>query len=94
MMPCIHHGDMVLIDRSRSEIAVRHRRPNDSRPAQIYAILDEAGARIKRIERPEQGLIMLLSDNPMYPPEVLTGARAESINVIGKVMWWGHTNKD
>lgn len=94
MLPSIHCGDMVLIDRSKRDVPVRMRRPEDSRPAPIYAILDGLGARVKRIERPEQDLVMLLSDNPSFPPEVLTGSKVASLNVIGKVMWWGHTNRE
>lgn len=94
MLPGIHCGDMVLIDRSKRDVPVRPRRPEDNRPAPIYAILDGAGARIKRIERPESELIMLLSDNPSFPPEVLTGSKVSSLDIIGKVMWWGHTNRE
>ena len=36
---------------------------------------------------------MLLSDNPAYSPEALTGQKAAPLNIIGKVVWWGHTNR-
>ena len=94
MLPCIHGGDIVLIDRSRRDVPVRPRKPDDTRPAPIYALLDGTGARIKRIERPEPDLVMLLSDNPSFPPEVLTGSKVASLDIIGKVMWWGHTNRE
>lgn len=94
MLPGIHCGDMVLIDRSKRDVPVRPRRPEDTRPAPIYALLDSAGARVKRIERPEPDLVMLLSDNPSFPPEVLTGSKVAALNIIGKVMWWGHTNRE
>lgn len=94
MLPGIHCGDMVLIDRSKREVPVRPRRPEDTRPAPIYALLDGTGARVKRIERPEPDLVMLLSDNPSFPPEVLTGTKVAALNIIGKVMWWGHTNRE
>ncbi|MDP2087197.1 MAG: S24 family peptidase [Gemmobacter sp.] len=94
MLPGIHCGDMVLIDRSKREVPVRPRGPEDLRPAPIYAFLDSTGARVKRIERPEPDLVMLLSDNPSFPPEVLTGSKVASLDIIGKVMWWGHTNRE
>lgn len=94
MLPSIHPGDLLLIDRSRRDIAVRRRGPRDTRPSPIYAILDGGTARVKRIERPQPGMLMLLSDNPVYGPEVLVGGDAEALDVIGKVMWWGHTNLD
>lgn len=94
MLPAIHSGDMLLIDQSKREIPVRKRGPKDKRPAPIYALLDELGARVKRIERPEPNVVMLLSDNPAFTPEVLTGAKTDTLNIIGKVMWWGHTVRE
>ena len=94
MSPCIHNDDLLLIDRSKNDAPVRPRTQEDRRPSPIYAILQDGQARVKRIERPELGLIMLMSDNPAYGPEVLSGPKVETLNIIGKVMWWGHTNRD
>lgn len=94
MAPSIKADDMVLIDRSKAEVQVRQRLPKDTRPAPIYAIMVDGMARVKRIERPEPEIIMLVSDNPAYGPELLTGANARTLDVIGKVMWWGHTNRE
>lgn len=94
MAPSIKADDMVLIDRSKAEVPVRQRAPKDTRPAPIYAILVDGMARVKRIERPEPDIFMLVSDNPTFGAELLTGAQARGLNVIGKVMWWGHTNKE
>lgn len=94
MLPSIHCGDLLLIDRSKREIPVRPRGPQDTRPAPIYALLDGTGARVKRIERPNPDLIMLLSDNPSFPPEILSDTKISPPNIIGKVVWWGHTNRD
>ena len=91
MAPSIHDGDMVLIDRARTEVPIRRRGAGDTRPAPIYALLDGTGARIKRLERPEPDLVMLLSDNTDYAPQL---ARVDSLSIIGKVMWWGHTNRE
>ncbi|PTE15967.1 S24 family peptidase [Pseudogemmobacter blasticus] len=94
MAPSIQSGDIVLIDRSRAAVPVRPRAPNDKRPAPIYAILVDGLARVKRIERPSEDITMLVSDNPSCSPELLTGHRAMELDVIGKVMWWGHTNRE
>ncbi|PTE19516.1 hypothetical protein C5F48_22515 [Cereibacter changlensis JA139] len=94
MQPTMQPDDLVMIDRARNTVPVRARTANDRRPATIYALLHEGHARIKRIERPEEGLMMLVSDNPAYGPEILTGSRIEALNIIGKVMWWGHTNRE
>lgn len=94
MAPSIQCGDLVLIDGSRAEVPVRQRPPKDTRPAPIYAIVVDGMARVKRVERPEQEIIMLASDNPAFGPELLIGQRAIDLKVIGKVMWWGHTNRE
>lgn len=91
MQPTIWADDMVLIDRSRIEVPVRTPGTKGARRSPIYAIVEEGKARIKRLERPEPGLIMMLSDNPDYSPEI---AKIETLSVIGKVMWWGHTNRE
>lgn len=44
--------------------------------------------------KPKPKLFVLASDNPAFPPEVLTGSRAASLDIMGKVMWWGHTNRE
>lgn len=90
MQPCIWDGDIVLIDRSRTEIPVRKIGSGRGR-SPIFALLDDGQARIKRIERPEEGQVMLLSDNPDHPPQF---AKIETLSIIGKVLWWGHTNRE
>lgn len=90
MQPCIWDGDIVLIDRSHTEIPVRKIGSGRGR-SPIFALLDDGQARIKRIERPEEGQVMLLSDNPDHPPQF---AKIETLSIIGKVLWWGHTNRE
>ncbi|MDQ1847697.1 S24 family peptidase [Gemmobacter fulvus] len=90
MQPCVWDGDMVLIDRSKTEVPVRAPSAKRGR-SPVYALLDDGHARIKRIERPDDGQVILLSDNPEFPPEF---AKIETLSIIGKVLWWGHTNRD
>jgi phage repressor protein C with HTH and peptisase S24 domain len=90
MQPCVWHGDLVLIDRSRIDPPM-HSRPDRGRRAPVFALLDEGAAKIKRVQWIEPGLAVLLSDNPDYAP---TFARAENLSIIGKVVWWGHTSRD
>lgn len=92
MLPTIHPGDMILIDTSRTEI------PQQSSGAQlrrgpIYAFTTNGGARVKRISHFKDAII-LASDNPEIPPEFVDPKDWQSFNVIGKVMWWGHTVTD
>ncbi|MGJ8586496.1 MAG: S24 family peptidase, partial [Marinosulfonomonas sp.] len=90
MQPTIWAGDMVLVDRSKTVVPVRTSGSKKGRSA-IYAVLDDGHARVKRIERPSEDQILLLSDNPDYTPEF---ADTKTLTIIGKVMWWGHTNRD
>jgi len=91
MAPTIHDGDMLLIDRSKSDPPQAIRAPKDTRPGPIYAILDDGAARVKRIELAPGGTLLLLSDNPAFAPEFRP---ASSVSIIGKVMWWGHTERE
>ena len=60
----------------------------------VYAFAEGADARIKRIERPAEDQLILLSDNPEYAPEFRSGSQIEDMQIIGKVVWWGHTSKE
>ncbi len=91
MWPTIHGGDIVLIDVGSQLCPRRVREPKDTRPVPIYALLDDGAARIKRLALATPGTMVLLSDNPECPPEFRP---VTTLSVIGKVMWWGHTNKD
>ncbi|WP_158972400.1 S24 family peptidase [Chachezhania sediminis] len=92
MMPTIMPGDMVLIDRSRREIPQRQAQFKGRR-SPIYAFTTEDGARVKRLAQIKDTLL-LISDNPDVPPEVINRENWPTINVIGKVVWWGHTAEE
>ncbi|WP_244507342.1 XRE family transcriptional regulator [Paracoccus sanguinis] len=94
MAPTLHDDDMVLIDTGSREVAVRKRGPEDRRLPPIYAVNTADGPRIKRVERPETGQMQLLSDNNEFPVEVLTGDRLKRAEIIGRVVWWGHTVRE
>lgn len=94
MAPTIQDGDLLLIDRSRRDVPVRSGATVPKRPPAIYALLEDGAARVKRLARPEAGILVLASDNPAHPPEVLSGREAERLTIIGRVMWWGHTDRE
>lgn len=81
---------MVLIDRARATPPTRVRAPEDRRPSHIYALLGEDGARLKRLDLAAPGLLALISDNPAYPPEFHPVSK---VTIIGRVLWWGHTER-
>lgn len=96
MQPTIQPDDMLLIDLDKKEVPVRRYAPTArSRPA-IYALVHEGKARVKRIARPDQSTIILLSDNAEHMPEILTGDDAQQLEltIIGQVRWWGRTISD
>lgn len=82
MSPRIEKGDLVLLDRSRREI----------RNGRLYIFSDTDGeTRLKRLHRLDRRSLALLSDNPAYPPELRHGDDAARVDVIGEVVWSGHT---
>lgn len=91
MWPTLWDGDMVLIDTARNVLSIRQREPCDQRRSPIYALRDGDHMRIKRLERPSDDLVMLVSDNPDFPPELRP---LQEITVLGKVVWWGHTVRE
>lgn len=91
MFPTLSPGDMVLLDTSRTDPPVRNRATQDKRRPMIWALLDDGQARIKRIERLNADTMFLVSDNPDHPPELRVGPQLAQVQIIGKVIWWGHT---
>ena len=91
MAPTIQDGDLILIDRARADPPASLRDPKDTRLAPIYAVVDDGSARVKRIELAGAGILALLSDSPTTPAEFRP---TSAVAIIGRVMWWGHTNME
>lgn len=92
MEPTLHDGDVVLIDTGRTVIPARPRDPDKPLRADLYALREGDQLRIKRVEHSKLGRLVLHSDNAMlFPPEVREGYDAEDLGIIGKVVWWAHT---
>lgn len=89
MAPGIQPGDLVLIDKSRDTVPVKRRTKGAPLPP-IFAFVQDGEARVKRIERPESSLLVLISDNPTFPPELLTAPTDDSFKILGQVVWSGH----
>ncbi|WP_349295270.1 S24 family peptidase (plasmid) [Thioclava sp. 'Guangxiensis'] len=89
MLPSICPGDMVLIDTSQKNIPPRSS-DYKSRKSPVFAFATEDGARVKRLATMGD-VVILASDNPDYPPEFISKEAWANVNVIGKVVWWGHT---
>lgn len=92
MIPMIHDNDLVLIDTSKREVPVRTTNPAKSI---LYALTQDGEARVKWVQRPDEKTLILHSENSaLHPPEYYTGHDAAEVNVIGKVLWWGHSVRD
>jgi phage repressor protein C with HTH and peptisase S24 domain len=77
MEPALRDGDELLVDTSATE----------PRSGPIY-ILRVGGALLaKRVQPRMDGTVMILSDNPRYPPEVITPSDATPLDVVGEVLW-------
>ncbi|KPH80557.1 hypothetical protein AE618_12345 [Bosea vaviloviae] len=55
----------------------------------VYALIDGADVRIKRIARGWEGKIVLISDNERYSSETLAAPDAEALRIAGKIVWAG-----
>lgn len=82
MEPSIYDGDLVMIDRRKTQI----------RSGRIYVFREGDSLRIKRLELIPDAAIILRSDNPKYPPEHRVGPAMNtvSLGLIGEVVWSGH----
>ncbi|MHA4915567.1 S24 family peptidase, partial [Enterococcus faecium] len=74
----IEDGALVLIDEE-------DRRIIDA----VFAFVLEGEARIKRFRKLTDG-VMLVSDNPLYPPEKVTGDDLRKLQIIGRARWVGN----
>jgi phage repressor protein C with HTH and peptisase S24 domain len=76
MAPAIDEGDLVLVD--LHEPRFRH----DG----VYVLRASGDLSIRRIQRRFDGKLIICNDNAKYEPTVVS---ADSINVIGHVIWTG-----
>jgi len=78
MYPTLRSGDTVLIDVGRTEV----------HGGGIYAFSSDDFILIKRLEWLGGGIIRIISDNAIYPPEEKP---ADEITIIGRCIWFGRT---
>jgi phage repressor protein C with HTH and peptisase S24 domain len=73
MEPSLKDGDEILVEAT----------PNPPRGA-IHVVRIGDALMVKRLERPAPDRVVLLSENPAYPPVELPGAE---VAVLGRVVW-------
>ena len=76
MEPELKDGDTVLIDEAQKDIIA----------GAVYAVGVDDTIMVKRVEKHPNTLV-LLSENASYAPIRLEGGDAESVRIIGKVIW-------
>ncbi len=79
MEPTLSNGDLILID-----LRVQHIDADS-----IYVLQLNGSLLVKRVQRNFDGSIEITSDNPRYRPSVLQGEGADSLGLIGRVVWCG-----
>lgn len=78
MEPELSDGDVVVVDRSRTDIS------EDA----LFVIRQASWLFVKRLQRRSSGKVMILSTNPRYEPEEVGPETPENeFQVIGKVVW-------
>ncbi len=82
MEPYIQDGDLALIDTSQKSII----------PYTVYAVGVDDGIYVKSVETLPGQRLILRSFNERYAPIDIDmrGDLAESVRIIGKVLWWCH----
>lgn len=80
MEPLLHDRDLVMIDRGRRSV----------QSGRVYAFVEGAEARVKRLDRPDRDTLVIRSDNPAYAAELKRGPELAAVTIIGQVVWSGH----
>lgn len=81
MEPTIRDGDLLIGDSSVDEIIDNG----------IYAIVLNGLLMVKRVHMGLGGVITLISDNAIYPKEVIPKDDQDAIKVSGRIMWFGRS---
>lgn len=81
MEPLIRDGDLMLINRAIRSIVT----------AGIYAVTWSGMMVVKRCYIRSDGSLLLKSENPVYPEEVITPDRLHDVIIEGRIRWAGRT---
>lgn len=75
MEPTLRREDLVMIDTAQKRLTMSD---------DIWALAYAGGGMIKRLRPLPGGRILVLSDNPVVPPQEVDG---EDVYIVGKVVW-------
>lgn len=95
MEPILSESDVVLLDTSWVEVPIGRKRPSGAHARYMVALEIEGEARVKWAERPNEGTLVIFSENSSeYGPEYYLRSEIQKIRLIGRVVWWCHTVRD
>lgn len=77
MKPYINHNDVVMFDKSDTT-------PVDN---EVYLIIFEGERLIRRFEKHEGGIILLVADNTNYNPKQVTDINSPNFKILGRVVY-------
>jgi phage repressor protein C with HTH and peptisase S24 domain len=83
MEPTIRDGDLLVIDRRRQRVADR---PASTAPP-IFVVTWNDAVLVKRVARVKGGGVLLQSDNPAYPSELVQPDELGALSIEGQVRW-------
>ncbi len=81
MSPTLQAGDAILVDTS----------DNSVEELGIYMIRADDRLMVKRIAPKIDGSLQVMSDNPIYPTEVVSASEAGGLKIVGQVRWFGRS---
>jgi phage repressor protein C with HTH and peptisase S24 domain len=90
MSPIIQDGDLVLLDRSQTDVVKYNRlalHRNDDHPP-IYAVREDSRFWLKHVDVVEKGhtlILRLVSANPAYTP---IETSVSDVEILGRVVWF------
>lgn len=76
MQPMLFHGDMVTVDRGNREVV----------DVGVYAIVVAGQIKVKRLIRQRDGSLIIRSENPAYPDEIVPVDELDDVFIIGRVI--------
>ncbi|MEO5340639.1 MAG: helix-turn-helix domain-containing protein [Magnetococcus sp. MYC-9] len=86
MEPTLKEGDLLLLDRRGfSPLGPVRSARNDA----LYVLLRNGELIVKRLQFGFDGSVTVQSDNPVYAAQTLAAEHAQTLQVMGRVVWIG-----
>ncbi len=79
MEPLIRDGDILLVDTHKNQLT-----------SAVFAVTSEYGFWVKRLN-PGIESVEVVSDNPAYKPMDIRHNAMTHFEILGRVVWVGHT---